>query len=786
MMPALPRTPADPDPVGDASRNVAAAENQPTELARHAATRYTNWDWRVVPIPFCSKNPGRKGWEQLRLTVDELADYFPGGPQNIGVLLGEPSDWTVDIDLDHPRCVELADQFLPPTGASFGRPGKPRSHRLYRVTGPVATKKFPSKSAGMLVELRSTGTQTVFPPSVHESGETIAWDQQDPQPAEIDPQELLACVQRLADAVKVELGEKAPAKKSSTKSARNHAAVEVLTHDSSNGTANSKNQFLAGGRNDALTSLAGKMRFWGADLPEIETRLLQENQQRCVPPLDDQEVRGIARSVARYPVGAACLEPANAEDASGLVPLGQRDPETFRLVLSQRRTLPTAEAYVRQHHQHPDGQTLVSHAGTLLAWKDNRYQEVEDGAIRGQLQPWLHRAVRYTLNKRTDELELTDFESNPTSVNAALETIRAYTHLPATTVSPGWLSAGADDPPPREVLPCRSYLLHLPTGRRIPATPRFFTHSALEFDPNFAAADPVAWLEFLDQLFGPDTESLELLQEWFGYCLTGDTSQQKMLLTVGPKRGGKGTIGRVLTRVVGAGNVCGPTTSSLAGPFGLQPLLGKSLAIVSDARFHGENITPVIERLLCISGEDTLTVDRKHLTSVTMKLPTRFMFLTNELPKLKDASGALAGRFLILRLTESFYGREDPGLTDRLFQELPGILNWAIAGWRRLKARGHFHMPSAVQDTVQDIEHLSSPVTEFVREQCVVGSEYRVDIDQLFEAWRSWCAADRRECTGNRQTFGRDLAAAVPGIQTRRGTANVRFYQGLSLREGHS
>ena len=76
----------------------------------------------------------------------------------------------------------------------------------------------------------------------------------------------------------------------------------------------------------------------------------------------------------------------------------------------------------------------------------------------------------------------------------------------------------------------------------------------------------MAWYEFLHQLFDGDLESLDLLQEWFGYCLTGDTSQQKMLLIVGPKRSGKGTLARVLAKLIGAGNVCGPTTSSLAGP----------------------------------------------------------------------------------------------------------------------------------------------------------------------------------------------------------------------------
>ena len=83
-------------------------------------------------------------------------------------------------------------------------------------------------------------------------------------------------------------------------------------------------------------------------------------------------------------------------------------------------------------------------------------------------------------------------------------------------------------------------------------------------------------------------------------------------------RGNRASVARVLARLIGIGNVCGPTTSSLAGPFGLQQLIGKTLAIVSDARFHGENIPTVVERLLCISGEDLATVDRKFLGSVTM------------------------------------------------------------------------------------------------------------------------------------------------------------------------
>lgn len=474
-------------------------------------------------------------------------------------------------------------------------------------------------------------------------------------------------------------------------------------------------------------------------------------------------------------------EAERAAAIDGCIPLGQRDPETGRLVLSTAQTLPTAEAFVREHFSHDEGRTIHDYCGELWQWRDGRYVPLEDGFAKNTLQDWLHNSLRYVAKRGTDQMELQNFPSNPNTIKAALESIKTHVHLSSETACPSWFGASSDRPAPGEIIACRSTLLHLPTMQRLPASPAFFSTSALEFDPEPNAPAPSAWKDFLGALFGEDTESIELLQEWFGYLLTADTRQQKMLLIVGPKRSGKGTIARVLSRLVGAGNVVGPTTSSLAGPFGLQPMIGKSLAIVSDARFHGDSISTVIERLLCISGEDAVTVDRKFMVSVTLKLPTRFMFLTNEHPRLADASGALAGRFLVLRLTESFYGREDTVLTDRLLRELPGILNWGIEGWHRLDGRGHFVMPQSVEDVVQNIGDLASPVGTFIREVCVVGPEHRIAVDELYLCWQSWCARDGRNLVSNKQIFGRDLMAAVPAIRCRQGTYG-RFYEGIGVK----
>lgn len=167
-----------------------------------AAMKYAQRGWRPIPLPSQSKKPNFRGWQRLFLEETQLSEYFNCNSQNIGILLGEPSGWLIDIDLDHPLAVQLGGEHLPPTPAVFGRPSKPRSHWLYYSTQPVDTSKFQSPSTGMIVELRSTGAQTVFPPSIHESGELIEWGGTSEEPALVDPDGLMAAVALIAQMVR--------------------------------------------------------------------------------------------------------------------------------------------------------------------------------------------------------------------------------------------------------------------------------------------------------------------------------------------------------------------------------------------------------------------------------------------------------------------------------------------------------------------------------------------------------------------------------------------------------
>ena len=139
------------------------------------------------------------------------------------------------------------------------------------------------------------------------------------------------------------------------------------------------------------------------------------------------------------------------------------------------------------------------------------------------------------------------------------------------------------------------------------------------------------------------------------------------------------------------------------------------------------------------------------------------MILTNEMISLTDGSGALVGRYILLLFKESFYGRENVGLTNELLKELPGILNWAIDGYERLKERGHFIQPANATETIETMEMLGAPIKAFIRDECEVGPTYEADVGELYIEYCKWCEREGLKPT-SKQWFGRDLNTAVPGL----------------------
>jgi hypothetical protein len=162
---------------------------------------YARRGWRVVPIPRGQKRPAMAGWPDFEARPEDVPRLFGQG-ENVGVILGRSSGDLVDIDLDCPEAVALADRYLPATGAVFGRPANPRSHRLFLAPGATYDSFADPNGSKTLLELRATGRDggahlTLLPPSVTD-GERREWEGDVIAPRPIDASALRTAAAWLA------------------------------------------------------------------------------------------------------------------------------------------------------------------------------------------------------------------------------------------------------------------------------------------------------------------------------------------------------------------------------------------------------------------------------------------------------------------------------------------------------------------------------------------------------------------------------------------------------------
>jgi hypothetical protein len=205
-------------------------ENRPD--ARQAAREYIRRGYAVTDAPRGSKAPTRSGWQRAQLTADDIDP-----DRNVGLLLGLPSGGLVDVDLDAPEAVVAAPYLLPETPMRHGRASKPVSHWWYVLDDDMSTVRYRDPDGSTLIELRSTGGQTIVPPSVHPSDELIEWAEYG-EPTRVDAEALRRAVAMVASAA-------------------------VLAR-----------RWPSGSRHDAALALAGVLRRGGMPLQDAE-RLLE-------------------------------------------------------------------------------------------------------------------------------------------------------------------------------------------------------------------------------------------------------------------------------------------------------------------------------------------------------------------------------------------------------------------------------------------------------------------------------------------------------------------------------
>lgn len=442
--------------------------------------------------------------------------------------------------------------------------------------------------------------------------------------------------------------------------------------------------------------------------------------------------------------------PGGKEPRDGGVP-GQRRARPYVSNVNSEQYSFTAELLDR-HFRSADGVLVLRFRAddrTFQLWSDRkgRYEHLSDDEVRARVARLLVDA------KHTTETgEVQDVRVKPKTWNDLVSCLQLLT----LTSEHG---AGALLPSIGGV-PFRNGWLDAETGELVPIGPERDVrwNVAAEYDP---AAECPEWEHFLKTLrWTPDTQEYRLLRMWFGYLLSGSKDQERALLMLGPSRSGKGTVIRVAEALLGEGSAA-TSLDSLMQNFGLQAFIGKGLATIPDARF-GRSDKGLNARLLSLTSNDSLPVDVKYGKPLSLNLPVRLMIATNETPNFIEASDALSRRFMVLKFTESFQGREDRTLFRRLKEELPGIARWSLEGLRDLEDEGKFIETAAGREIQAQMIMESAFVRIFVEEECELGPNFKIPNEELYQEYSIW-AEQRKLPVYNSVRFGRELKDAFTG-----------------------
>jgi putative DNA primase/helicase len=191
-------------------------------------------------------------------------------------------------------------------------------------------------------------------------------------------------------------------------------------------------------------------------------------------------------------------------------------------------------------------------------WRQSHWFEIDGRTVRSMLYAFTEHAIY-----ENDKGEEKQWSPTRRKIGDMVEALGAILILSDEFEQPAWLDQRSTGP----IVATANGLLDIERRDLLPHTPQYFNQTFVPFDYDPHAPEPTKWLAFLGDLWPDEPNAIDVLGEWFGYVISGRLDLHKILLVVGPTRGGKGAIARVLAALVGKQNFCGPTLTGLGGGF---------------------------------------------------------------------------------------------------------------------------------------------------------------------------------------------------------------------------
>jgi len=711
-----------------------------------AATRYADAGLRVLPLN--GKRPFIKDWpNEATCDLDVVCDWWGGElwddkeptTWNVGIATGAGSGVVVlDVDGDAGEAALgalVAEHGTLPETLTCITGGGGR-HLYFRHPGgtvgnsPLATN----------VDVRADGGQVVAPPSRHPiTHKPYRWAAEGAPPADLPSWlgDLVAARPAVAGSAPTEVrGSGSPAY---ARAALEQEVEAVRTAQE-------------GTRNDALNRAAYNLgQLVGGGL------------------LDEGEVRA-ALTTAAEACGLGGAEIA-ATIASGLTK-GAAQPRTGPRERPRYTDLGNAIRLVTRHgadlrYCHPYKRWLV--------WNGNRWllDETEEHVRRAKdtaRAMWQEVAKITEADERKRAMSWAHRSQNAGQLRNMVSLAQSEPGIP---VAPDDLDA---DP---WLLGTPNGALDLRTGRlRAAERSDYITkQTTVGYD---AEATAPTWDRFLARVL-PDADVRRFVQRAVGYSLTGDTSEQVLFLCYGTGANGKSTFIELIRQMLGDyGQQAAPEMLLVKQGGGIS----NDVARLKGARFvatvetaEGRGLNEALVKQL--TGGDTVTARFMHAEFFEFQPVGKLWMATNHRPQIRGNDDGIWRRLRVVPFTERIPEDErDPGLPEKLRAELPGILNWALAGCREWRASG-LAAPAIVRAAVEDYRSDMDVVGAFLAEWCTLGDDEWVETKVLYTAYDVWAHA-----ANERPKPSKAFAAALSdrGFQQDRRTARLRGGDGTGRR----
>lgn len=247
------------------------------------------------------------------------------------------------------------------------------------------------------------------------------------------------------------------------------------------------------------------------------------------------------------------------------------------------------------------------------------------------------------------------------------------------------------------------------------------------------------WIRTIEEIMQGDKDKIDILQEFFGYCLTRDTTHRKALLLLGESNCGKSTILNVLRAMVGNNNCSSVPLHSISDQQHTPRLINKLVNIDSDVSTMSKDFEADFK--IITSGEP-ISCNQKFIETFEFIPYCKIVMAANSFPKITDHSSAVYNRLILIPCDRIFTEAEmNRNLFKQLEKELSGIFNWAVNGLKRLKERGMFTRADFMKEAVKELEDLNNPTNIFFEDfiEVDIGENVYIEKGELYKYYKDWC-----------------------------------------------